>query len=70
MAEDRDVVIADEIMAHRAAWGKVRGFLRVALARNTKEDYRQGCLAVLMIADGVEPLGRGFHGGSEPADSA
>ena len=57
-------LIIEEVLNHRDAWGKVRGLLRVALSRDTKADFCKGCLAVLDIADGVHPAGRGFQGGS------
>ena len=44
-----------------AICGKIRGLLRVALARGTKNEYRQGCLAVLAIVDDVSPAGTGYQ---------
>jgi hypothetical protein len=61
-ARERHRLIGEEIAAHREAWGKVRGLLRVALRRNTKADFSHGCLAVLSLADTVSPVGRGDHG--------
>lgn len=68
MNDERRVLVEEEIVAHREAWGKIRGLLRVALRRNTKADFRQGCLAVLSLADTISPTGRGFQGQRETFD--
>jgi len=67
---DRHILIEEEIQAHRIAWDKVRGIVRVAVARNTLDDYRKGCLAAVALADSVCPRGRGYHGRNEGAPGA
>ena len=65
MLEGKVADIADEIVDEgidcRKACGKIRGLLRVALARGTKSEYRQGCLAVLALVDEIDPTGKGFQ---------
>ena len=61
MDEDRSVLIEEEVVAYRDFCGKVRRILRVAMAKGTKAEYRQGCLAVLAIVDEINPSGAGFH---------
>ena len=61
MTDDQSVMSAEEALRHRKAWRQIRAILRKALARGSKHEYRQGCLAVLALVDEVDPTGKGFY---------
>ena len=59
MNDDESVASTEEALKTRKTWGQIRGLLRVALDRGAKDDYRQGCLAVLALIDDIDPVGKG-----------
>jgi len=59
--ENQVDLIIEEAICAREIWGKIRGLLRVALARGTKHEYREGCLAVLALVDEISPTGAGYQ---------
>ena len=59
--DDSSVLIVDEGIDFHKVRGKIRGLLRVALARGTKHSYRAGCLAVLALVDDIDPAGKGYQ---------